>query len=305
MAELNTYGVIYNIGHSIKLWHNAKEDFIRHNNINNRYRFVLIKNGTGIISMNGSRFVVNAPALVCLNEKIIPRLSESANLSAESIYFHPEVINSKFSFENINDNSLQFNDNENKDLYFLDPFIADNCKTPTIISLGPAEYSQILKFFREVSDELTEQHDGFWPCRSRMNFIELLFFTRKIYDRKDPASNPQGFRINPDNMADKIILYLHSNYSRKITIGELAKNFYTNRTTISDCFKKQTGMTIMDYLANLRINIACRCLRSSNLTLENIIEKTGFNDTVNFGRAFKKATGLTPVRYRRKYSIPA
>jgi AraC-like DNA-binding protein len=70
-------------------------------------------------------------------------------------------------------------------------------------------------------------------------------------------------------------------------------------------FRAETGLTIRAYLMRVRIAAACHLLRTTELKLEAIAERTGFCDASHLSRAFREQTGLRPGEYRRHRRAPA
>ena len=66
-----------------------------------------------------------------------------------------------------------------------------------------------------------------------------------------------------------------------------------------DAFKQATGFGLREYLVNLRIQRACELLLSTTLSITDIADKCGFNDSNYFGDAFRKAIGVSPRDYRK------
>jgi transcriptional regulator GlxA family with amidase domain len=64
-------------------------------------------------------------------------------------------------------------------------------------------------------------------------------------------------------------------------------------------FKAATGLTLIDYLQNLRIEEAKRLLESSERSAEEISFEVGYEDASFFRRLFRRRTGLAPAEYRR------
>jgi YesN/AraC family two-component response regulator len=92
------------------------------------------------------------------------------------------------------------------------------------------------------------------------------------------------------------------NYSRKITIEELTKEFHTNRNTLSKKFKAETGLSVIDYISKLRIKAACMLLRDTSLPVSEIMQRVGFIDVSYWGRVFKSVSGLSPSDYRKSHN---
>ena len=66
------------------------------------------------------------------------------------------------------------------------------------------------------------------------------------------------------------------------------------------CFKKETGMTITEYLANLRCTEASRLLKESAYPIQEIAAYVGYLDNNYFVKVLKKKYGLTPSEYRNQ-----
>jgi AraC-like DNA-binding protein len=63
-------------------------------------------------------------------------------------------------------------------------------------------------------------------------------------------------------------------------------------------FKQQTGTTVASAIQNLRIQEACRLLRTTKLPVKDIVSKIGYMDHSSFSRSFKMKTGISPQEYR-------
>jgi transcriptional regulator GlxA family with amidase domain len=69
--------------------------------------------------------------------------------------------------------------------------------------------------------------------------------------------------------------------------------------TLKRRFKLATGLALMDYLQNLRVEEAKRLLESSDRAVDEISYETGYEDASFFRRLFKRRTGVAPAQYRR------
>ena len=66
-------------------------------------------------------------------------------------------------------------------------------------------------------------------------------------------------------------------------------------------FKLATGLALIDYVQNLRIEEAKRLLESSDRAVDDICYETGYEDASFFRRLFRRRTGVAPAQYRRVF----
>ena len=95
--------------------------------------------------------------------------------------------------------------------------------------------------------------------------------------------------------------YLDQNYASNISLDALAEKFYINKFYMSRSFKEQIGMTINEYLNNVRVTKAKQMLRFSDKTIADIGECVGIEDPAYFSRMFKKIEGTSPDQYRKQW----
>jgi len=98
----------------------------------------------------------------------------------------------------------------------------------------------------------------------------------------------------------EILMYIHANLHQDISIKGLSEQFYLSPTYLSQLFKKEVGENFVEYVSQHRIELACKLLLETNLSVSQISEKSGFNDYFYFTRIFKRFTNMTPTQYRGK-----
>lgn len=104
--------------------------------------------------------------------------------------------------------------------------------------------------------------------------------------------------LNPPPAIHEILVYIDDNYLEKITLDELAFLFNTNRTTLCKNFKEETGMTVISYINQKKIDTIKERIESSNTTFTQISDDLHFDSVHYFTRFFKKNTGFTPKQWR-------
>ncbi|WP_298914441.1 AraC family transcriptional regulator [uncultured Roseobacter sp.] len=83
------------------------------------------------------------------------------------------------------------------------------------------------------------------------------------------------------------------------TVENLASVFGQSRTTFATHFRTLMGTAPINYVTSCRVRAAKRMLEESNLSLDEIADKSGYTDTNAFNRAFKRETGSAPGAFRR------
>lgn len=96
----------------------------------------------------------------------------------------------------------------------------------------------------------------------------------------------------------RILDYIEQHLDQKIQLTELAEMGYMSVPTFSKKFKERTGVTLVQYLNERRIERAKTLLRNPNYSLEYIASATGFSNANYLIRVFKKVTGKTVSEYR-------
>jgi len=95
--------------------------------------------------------------------------------------------------------------------------------------------------------------------------------------------------------------YIHANFTRQITLDELADLEHISKSYLSRQFKRYTGMTVIEYVNNLRIETAKHLLLSSADSITNIGYRVGYESPKYFYRLFRSLAGESPARFRHIY----
>ena len=96
--------------------------------------------------------------------------------------------------------------------------------------------------------------------------------------------------------------YLREHYKEQIKRDNIANYVHLNSSYLSKMFKEKTGMGIVDYLTQLRINNAKKLLLQTDKKISAIALEVGYSHFSHFAGTFKKQVGVTPQDYRRDYN---
>ncbi len=88
------------------------------------------------------------------------------------------------------------------------------------------------------------------------------------------------------------------NMEKHYSLEEISKIFGYSKNQMINIFKRQTGKTAYSYITALRINRAKEFLASSNTSVSTVAAQTGFDNYINFYKAFVKHIGCSPQEFR-------
>ena len=94
--------------------------------------------------------------------------------------------------------------------------------------------------------------------------------------------------------------YLQKNYLNIHGLDELTEHFRITKSHLCHLFKKQTGMSVLQYVHRLKIQHACRLVQETNIPMSEISSMCGFGTVRYFNKTFKSIIGYTPM-YIRQY----
>lgn len=112
---------------------------------------------------------------------------------------------------------------------------------------------------------------------------------------------PSDEASDNDLLMEEICHYITVHFAEPLTLDALSRKYRFNKSYFSVLFKQSTGFNFLEYLTNLRIVHAANLLKETNLSVTEISNQCGYNDSNYFATVFKKIFCVTPLKYRRKF----
>lgn len=103
----------------------------------------------------------------------------------------------------------------------------------------------------------------------------------------------------PPSLADELARYLQEHCGEAFRSEALEARFYLSYKHLAEIFRKNTGMSPLQYHYDLQMREACRLLRTTTLGVSEIAARLGFGDALYFSRRFRQKTGSSPSQYRK------
>jgi AraC-like DNA-binding protein len=103
-----------------------------------------------------------------------------------------------------------------------------------------------------------------------------------------------------DNPLDQSIVFMKENIDKRLTAEDIAQRFQYSTSHYTAMFKKQTGMSPIDYFIKLKMHFSCQLLTQTDLKIKQIADRIGYDDPYYFSRLFKQVMHKSPKEYRKK-----
>lgn len=181
---------------------------------------------------------------------------------------------------------------------YMNPIINNRQLEVHVIRRGHQTSDQILQNLRRLR-ELDSAADSEFQTRNILSETWLLLMNdiRSHYQEKKNVSLEYQDRLR------SMISYIHRHYAEKVFLAQIADAAGISEREAARCFQKNIGQSPMEYLIGYRLNQSKRFLAESSMTITEISYLCGFTDSAYFGKAFRKAYGMTPGGYRAQKCV--
>lgn len=145
-------------------------------------------------------------------------------------------------------------------------------------------FEKIRKTLKKLFDRLIDEEGGYFSTLS--TFYEIMNISTA---RSELTEIQQVKRLLDENFAV-------SNFS----VEQLCHDVGISHAHLLRLFKEAYGVTLIKYITEKRINLACELLLTTDLSVSSIAYSCGFADELHFMKTFKRAKGLTALQYKNR-----
>lgn len=139
---------------------------------------------------------------------------------------------------------------------------------------------------------------GMENCASAAELFDYLIRALTISYEKAARQKRQD-----ENRPIRVVKqFITSHYGESLTLEQASDAAGLSPAYLGTLFKKETGMTFLEYLSGVRMEAAKQLLKETNRTVADICMAVGYNDVRYFTKSFTKYSGLKPNEYRKLYS---
>ena len=162
-------------------------------------------------------------------------------------------------------------------------------------NLSDPEYQKLFKNKKKPVGTDGFAAEQMISCYLQLLLIELL--RNGKYSRRSKNSTFQNNELT--NKFEIILEWIDKHIDKKFTISDLCAECLTNKGTLENIFKRNTGMSVIEFCRKRKIDFAKNYLREDALNITQISEKLGFSSVHYFTRTFKKIENMTPTEYAK------
>lgn len=236
------------------------------NNRHNYMQLIYIYSGESIIEVNAQQYSLgkNSCVIIPSNASHMIKASKDSTLKMYEIKF-----------------------------FILDAYILQNVSLIPVVSIGNEFFESIIVYIVET-----------FYCRNLKNSINIDCFMSAIltYLIRDHISiggldSQYILTTNYCDLVRDIIVYIEENYTKPFYLNELANCLNYSRNYICSVFKRDTGITIIDYLNFIRIRQTMAYFTYNGLDITTACVSVGFQNLSHYSRTFKKYVGVSPRQY--------
>lgn len=165
---------------------------------------------------------------------------------------------------------------------------------PAIYHLTDEDYDTLIHLTEMLKKEIDDKSEDTFLIKSTTISLIFSLFLKQA----------KGNILN-DDIVSRIIYYLQKDYrfTKKVSLDEIANYVGYSKYYTSSVFHKKYGMTIQDFIINLKIEYVKKLLLETNYSITEIIMESGFSSTSNFYSIFLKMVGCTPLKFKKKNKL--
>lgn len=240
----------------------------------NSYEIYFLEEGNRNVLINEQLFNISRCDVVLFKPTTLHRNIGGTNHSRTVVYFTNEFLNQYFTIQTQK--------------------VLLSCFEENIMSVDQEVFKHIKELLLKLEKENLANKDN-------RIFISLFELLMTLSDNKKGLNQSTSLDSTANTNANiaPILSYIGQNYKTLSNISEIADAFFITKFHLCRIFKQATGLTITQYINDLKIHQACELLRQTNQSITEIGFACGFNSTMYFCKTFKNITDMTPNGFRQ------
>lgn len=177
-----------------------------------------------------------------------------------------------------------------------DRFVPERAFSHVSFTDAPAlDHPLYLSNIRLIENALMEVVDEMKQCRPLYQGKCSAILKSVLFD----IARHANLKGSDYTLIDTLIDYIRDNYHHRITNAECGKALNYNPCYLNRLMVENFGISLHQYVLRYRLSMATKLLLTTDLTIAEIAEQTGFQNSSRFSNYFKEVTGERPQKYRQ------
>ncbi len=173
------------------------------------------------------------------------------------------------------------------------------CRSLDVYPIRPRDRAglRMMTLIEDIIGYFKDESFGY-EIMSRSALSELWLIL--LRETEEMRKNAKSIDPTDSRRMKQMMNYVHEHFRDKIYLEEISASAGISPRECSRCFKRQIGLTPMDYLNQYRVRMAADELKMTAKPVSVIGEECGFSSDSYFGKMFRQYLNCTPREYRRK-----
>lgn len=157
----------------------------------------------------------------------------------------------------------------------------------------------VVKEYNVIVEGPVSENFNVYKKAAKLNTIDELYnmvyscFMKIIDELKELTIEAE------ESGLDKAVKYINENFSKEISLSDVAKHSYLSESYLSRRMKKILGIGFAEYITKLRIEKSLELLKNPNAKIMDVALSVGYQDYRYFSQIFKKYTGYSPSEFNK------
>lgn len=251
------------------------------------FELAYVVEGSAVQNLNGTTELVSQGAYFIIDYGSRHNYQDCKNLKLINCLFLPEVVDAALG------NCISFDELMR---ICMIRYYKNYPDWTSVDSIFYDEDRKVLRLLEEMMEECDHRDIGYQEI-FRGKLLEILLITLRKVIQKKAAVSMRAYEKS--DLILEAVNYLEANYRNKAALSRFCEEKHYSIQYVSRQFKKETGVTFLDYLQKVRIKKSCDLLIGSELLVPEVAYRVGYDDMKYFHQIFRKIVGMSPSEYRK------
>ncbi|SHG63632.1 AraC family transcriptional regulator [Flavobacterium defluvii] len=254
---------------------------------NNFFELIYIVDGTGIQIINDNKFQYRKGNLFLV--------------TPQDVHSFEILTPTKFFFLRFNEYYIKANSqNAESEMILRMEYILQNAShRPGCILKNKIDKPLIASLIENIISEQNNQQ--IYHQKIIEQFVNTII---TIVARNIALKLPKNIKETTGEMVLEILHYIQENIynPKQLKAEKVSKHFNISLNYLGKYFKKQTGETLQEYIANYKLRLIEARLLNSDMRINEIADELNYSDESHLNKVFRKHKGMNPSEFRKKYT---